>query len=351
MKTYIESIDLLRGICIILMIFINFFDEIAKVSILEAKQGLCIDFLITSMVPSVFITLMGFLLILSDGYKAKHIFEKAIKILIIGYLINLIRVPVPQLIGNLLGVTQYGDLLKQVIYHLSMIDIYSFVGYVLLLIIPLTYVRLPYMAYFAISALLMLITSYKQELLGMMPSYLKFVFGYIFIGEPKNVYFPIFPWATYLLLGIGLGLLYLKHGKNVFYKTVAIIGLIGLYIGHVIFRLSYNDHFSMLNNFYKHDYTVGIFLVGLTMLLIFIADKIFYRIPQFFKSCLIFTSKHIIKMYCLSWIFTGWFVTLRGLHNNFSICESIIGAIVIYLLSFMSLVYMEKSNADIRLKG
>ena len=98
MKKYIESIDLLRGICLILMVFINFFDEIAEVALLESKQGYYIDFFVTSLVPNVFMTLMGFLLILSNGYKAKNVIEKAIKILFIGFAVNLIRVPLPQLI-------------------------------------------------------------------------------------------------------------------------------------------------------------------------------------------------------------------------------------------------------------
>ena len=151
MKKYIESIDLLRGICLILMVFINFFDEIAEVALLESKQGYYIDFFVTSLVPNVFMTLMGFLLILSNGYKAKNVFEKAIKILFIGFAVNLIRVPLPQLIGNRLGITEYGDLLGNAIYHLTMIDIYSFAGYALLTIIPFTFFRLPYHIYFALS--------------------------------------------------------------------------------------------------------------------------------------------------------------------------------------------------------
>ena len=38
-----------------LMVFINFFDDIAKVSIVKAQSGLYIDLLVTSMAPNVFI--------------------------------------------------------------------------------------------------------------------------------------------------------------------------------------------------------------------------------------------------------------------------------------------------------
>ena len=90
-----------------LMIFINFFDEIAKVSILKAQSGLYIDLTVTSLVPNVFITVMGFLLVMSGRHAAKPILEKAIKLLLLGYIINLMRVPAPQLIGNLLGITHF----------------------------------------------------------------------------------------------------------------------------------------------------------------------------------------------------------------------------------------------------
>ena len=337
LKNYIESIDLLRGVCLILMVFINFFDEIARVSLLEAKQGFLIDFFITSMVPGVFIVLMGFLLIVSKGYRAKQLFRKAMLLLAVGGAVNLIRVPVPQLVGNLMGVTQYGDLLRQAIYHASMIDIYSFAGYALLLVIPLTYARLSYPAYFALSALVMMLTSFKQELLGLLPQYLQFAFGYIFIGETKNVYFPLFPWLAYLLLGVGLGILYAQRGRKVFYRGLGVAGAVCLTSGFVVFRSHYNDDFSMLNHFYKHDYIVGLYLMGVTMLLIFLAEKLLPRLPQPLKQCLAFTSRHIMKMYCLSWFFTGWFVTLRGMHNDFGLCESVIGASAVYLLSLLGL--------------
>lgn len=240
MKKYIESIDLLKGLCLILMVFINFFDEIAEVSILESRQGIYIDFLVTSLVPNVFMTLMGFLLILSGGYKAKKVFAKAITILFVGFAVNLIRVPLPQLIGNHLGITEYGDLLGNAIYHLTMIDIYSFVGYALLTIIPLTFFSLPYPIYFVFSGLAMLAASFGEEILDWLPLEFEFIFGYLFIGEEKNVYFPLFPWLAYIFLGIGLGLFYLQYGKKLLYKVLAISGPVLLVIGYTIFKANYD---------------------------------------------------------------------------------------------------------------
>ena len=338
MKKYIESIDLLKGICLILMVFINFFDEIAEISILEAKQGFYIDFFVTSMVPNVFMTLMGFLLILSDGYKAKHVFEKAIKILFIGFAVNIIRVPLPQLIGNRLGITEYGDLLGNAIYHLTMIDIYSFVGYALLLITPLTFFNFPYQIYLVLSGLAMMLTSFGEEILDWLPLELEFIFSYLFVGEPKNVYFPFLPWLSYIFLGIGLGLFYLKHGKDLLYKLLAVTGPILLGIGYVIFKTNYdfNRGFSMLNDFYQHDYTIGIYLLGMAMFLIFLAEIFLPKLPQVVKEPLTFTSRNIMKFYFFSWVFTGWFVTLRGYNNDFNVQECIVGAGCIYLLSYIS---------------
>ena len=338
MKKYIESIDLLRGICLILMVFINFFDEIAEVSILESKQGFYIDFFVTSMVPNVFMTLMGFLLILSNGYKAKHVFIKALTILFIGLSVNLIRVPLPQLIGNRLGITEYGDLLGNAIYHLTMIDIYSFAGYALLAIIPLTFFKLPCHIYFAFSGLAMLAASFGEEILDWLPLDLEFIFSYLFIGEPRNVYFPLFPWLAYIFLGIGLGLFYLQHGKKLLYKVLAISGPVLLGIGYTIFK-SHHDFdkgFSMLHDFYQHDYTVGIYLLGMAMLLIFLAEVFLPKLPQWLKNHLAFTSRNIMKFYFFSWVYTGWFVTLRGYNSDFIVEECIVGAGAIYLLSYIS---------------
>ncbi|MHC1714828.1 MAG: heparan-alpha-glucosaminide N-acetyltransferase domain-containing protein [Acidaminococcaceae bacterium] len=343
MKKYIESIDLLKGLCLILMVFINFFDEIAEVSILESRQGIYIDFLVTSLVPNVFMTLMGFLLILSGGYKAKKVFAKAITILFVGFAVNLIRVPLPQLIGNRLGITEYGDLLGNAIYHLTMIDIYSFAGYALLTIIPFTFFSLPYPIYFVFSGLAMMAASFGEEILDWLPLGLEFIFGYLFIGEEKNVYFPLFPWLAYIFLGIGLGCLYLQYGKNILYKTLAFMGLILSGIGYLILRSNYdfNEGFSMLHDFYQHDYTVGIYLLGMAMLLIFLAEVFLPKLPQWLKKRLAFTSRNIMKFYFFSWVYTGWFVTLRSFNNDFDVSECIQGAAVIYLLSYFSVLCLE----------
>jgi len=348
LKKYIESIDLLRGICLILMVFINFFDEIAEISILEAKQGFYIDFLVTSMVPNVFMTLMGFLLILSNGFKAKHVFIKALTILLIGFAVNLIRVPLPQLIGNRLGITEYGDLFGNAIYHLTMIDIYSFAGYALLTIIPLTFFRLPYPIYFVFSGLAMMAASFGEEILDWLPLDLEFIFSYLFIGEPRNVYFPIFPWIAYLFLGIGLGLFYLKYGRNLLYKLLAVSGPVFLGIGYTIFKSHYDfdKGFSMLHDFYQHDYTVGIYLLGMAMLLIFLAEVFLPKLPQWLKNHLAFTSRNIMKFYFFSWVYTGWFVTLRGYNSDFSVEECVIGAACIYLLSYISSICLVKLGSD-----
>ena len=343
MKKYIESIDLLKGLCLILMVFINFFDEIAEVSILESRQGIYIDFLVTSLVPNVFMTLMGFLLILSGGYKAKKVFAKAITILFVGFAVNFIRVPLPQLIGNHLGMTEYGDLLGNAIYHLTMIDIYSFVGYALLTIIPLTFFSLPYPIYFVFSGLAMLAASFGEEILDWLPLEFEFIFGYLFIGEEKNVYFPLFPWLAYIFLGIGLGLFYLQYGKKLLYKVLAISGPVLLVIGYTIFKVNYdfNEGFSMLHDFYQHDYTVGIYLLGMAILLIFVAEAFLPKLPHLVKNHFIFTSRHIIKFYFFSWVYTGWFVTLRSFNNDFDVSECIQGAAIIYLLSYFSVLFLE----------
>ena len=333
LKTYLESLDWLRGISIILMVFINFFDEIVKVSILKAPQGLYIDLAITSLIPNVFITIMGLLLIVNGRFSAGTVAAKAIKLLLLGYIINLLRVPMPQLVGNLLGLTHYQDLTKQAVYHLSMIDIYSFVGYALLLVVPLTYARLSVGGYFALAVFALIAASYGEKLLEWMPDQLETIFSYLFIGEPRNVYFPVFPWIAYLFFGMGLGDLYLRQGKQVFYRLIAWGGALCLAIGLPLFRSHFGPEFSMLKNFYKHDYSLGVVLIGITLLSMVMAEKLLHRLPEHLQRHLAYVSRRIVKMYFFSWIFTGWFVTLHGLNNTFGVCDSIIGATVVYLLS------------------
>ena len=97
----------------------------------------------------------------------------------------------------------------------------------------------------------------------------------------------------------------------------------------------------MLHDFYQHDYTVGIYLLGMAILLIFVAEAFLPKLPHLVKNHFIFTSRHIIKFYFFSWVYTGWFVTLRSFNNDFDVSECIQGAAIIYLLSYFSVLFLE----------
>lgn len=333
MNKRLESMDLLRGICFVLMVFINFFDEIAEVSILTSKKGFYIDFFITSMVPNTFIALMGFFLIISGSFCVTKLMAKGAQLLVLGFVINLLRYPLPQFVGNKLGLTEYGGLAKNAVYHLLMIDIYSFAGYALLALMPLTLLPLASKLYFFLSALVLTFAGYGEKLLSLMPDFFADIFAYIVVGTPQNVYFPFFPWFSYLLFGIALALLYRERGREEFFRFLLVGGSVVFFTGLYVFVLNQPKDFSMLNDFYKHDYSVGLLLFGITMLLTALGEKFLPLLPKFFKNWLSLTSRHIITFYFSSWMFTGWFVTLHGSINDFDISDCLIGAGVIYLLS------------------
>lgn len=333
MNRRLESMDLLRGFCLVLMVFINFFDEIAAVSILTSKKGFYIDFVITSMVPNTFIALMGFFLIVSGSFCVRKLMAKGVQLLLLGLVINLLRYPLPQFVGNKLGLTEYGGLTGNAVYHLLMIDIYSFAGYALLALMPLTLLPLASKLYLFLSALVLAFAGYGGKLLSLVPDFLTDIFAYIVVGTPQNVYFPLLPWLSYLLFGIALGLLYREQGREKFFGFLLVGGSVVFLTGLYVFVVKQPEEFSMLNDFYKHDYTVGLLLFGITMLLPALSEKLLQLLPKFFKNWLSLTSRHIITFYFSSWMFTGWFVTLRGSNNDFGISECIFGAAIIYLLS------------------
>ena len=333
MKERLTGLDLLRGLIIVLMIFINLFDETAKEALVYSERGRAIDLAVTSLVPSVFVFLMGFFLIVSDGFSTKKLLRKSALLLILGYALNIVRYP---LFMYLAGYSpSFGEAFAANSYYVHMVDIYIFAGYACLLLIPFSLVPpITAKAYTSFAAFVMYLTTEPQtvrELLQMLPSAISGYATHLALPIAGNVYFPFIPWFSYILLGIACGLFYKTIDKNSFFQKLTLYGMLTAFAGYMIFTKEHSvASFKMRADFYQHDYTVGIMLMGLTLILPVLAEFFLVKLPQPLRAVLTLTSKNVMLMYCLSWLITSYLKFVEGWSNHLDLQQSIMYALLIY---------------------
>lgn len=335
MKERLIGLDLLRGLIIILMIFINLFDETAMESLVYSEQGRAIDLAVTSLLPNLFIFLMGFFLIIADSFTAQKLLRKASLLLILGYTLNIIRYPLFMYVGGY--VPSVGEALSANMYYVYMVDIYIFAGYACLLLIPLSWLpSISAKAYISFASFVMYLTTQLkvvQDALQVLPAPLSGYVRHIVLPFDGNVYFPMIPWLTYVLLGIGCGLFYKSTDRNNFFKKLSLYGMFTTICGYLIFTKDYSiASFKMRTDFYQHDYSVGIMLIGITLIMPVLSEFFLTKLPVFIKKLLIFTSKHIVFIYCLSWTMIAYLKFVNGWINSLGLLETILYTLVIYFV-------------------
>lgn len=334
MKERLSGLDLLRGLIIILMIFINLFDETALESLVFSEQGRAIDLAVTSLLPNVFVFLMGFFLIVANKFTAKNLLHKSLLLLILGYALNIIRYPLFMYMGG------YSSSLSQAftanIYYVHMVDIYIFAGYACLLLVPLTWLPpITAQAYTSFAAFVMYLsaqTKMLQEGLALLPDSIVGYVEHIFLPLTGNVYFPMIPWLAYILLGIACGLFYNNTDKQTFFKKLTLYGMLTAVCGYMLFVKDYEiATFKMRADFYQQDYSIGVMLMGITLIMPVLAEFFLTKLPEKLKKLLIYTSKNIIWLYCLSWLVISYLKFVQGWSNSLDLTDTIVYAFCIYI--------------------
>ena len=338
MKTRLESLDILRGISVILMIFINLFDETAVADLLYSSQGQFIDFWVTAFVPNIFVFIMGFFLIIANKFQPFSLFKKGLYILFLGYALNIVRYPLFMFLNDRFD--SFAQAYNANSYYVHMVDIYIFVGFACLLLIPFALLPRLYPIFLLFSSWVM----YMSDKVATLRSFLKILpddfieyAHHIVLPMGKNVYFPLFPWFSYILLGIGCGILYQKISRPSFYKLVTASGVLLSFVGYSVFFSEYSgSNFQMRADFYQHEYTVGILLLGLCLLSLTLAEIFNILLPSFIKNPLAFTGKNTISFYIISWLITMWGVFSWGWQGSFELSDALTTTLYIYITGMVA---------------
>lgn len=308
----IQSFDLARGFTVLIMPSIHVVMLYSQPIVQQSLLGDILGFIAEGPGAQLFMLLMGVSFTFSKKNNPRYIVQRAFSLLIAAYLLNFFKFLVPLGLGlmpaNLLQELQLKKDFTSAGFFLLIGDILHFAA-IAYLVIYIIY-RLKYYHFwsFVVAIVIMIGSPLVWDLHTGIVSldYILQLLG----GHPPNVFFPVFPWLVYPLMGLTLGYLLKEYNQNRLMKKAGLSG-IGIIIIACLFPPS--EQTIEWLPFYRTQPADTLFHLGfvLTWLSVFhwLSKKI---AANFFYHLLTFCSKNITTIYIIQWVLICWCLAFTG---------------------------------------
>ncbi len=344
----IKSIDLARGIGV-------FFIPMAHTLLIygtpylqeESLFGIIVHFF--GKWAGIFIIAMGFSYILSKRNTVITSLKRGVLLLFAGYFMNFLKFVIPTLMGILPEsfFNAYGwnspINFNQMLYMTLTGDILQFAGMCLLFMgIIHKYAQQHKYLVLIIAAIILVSTEFIRGVHLGVPG-VDYVLDLLW-GKDWNVYFPVFPWFVFVLVGMFFGYVFKENNRNIekTYQGMLYYGIITLIIGCLLCFYDYEFHMKD----YFHTGIGGVlYLLGFNLLFFYSAQKVMhkiehYKITQIFLYC----SNKITSLYVVQWVLISWGMAFFGYHDKSG--TSIAFLMVLFtLLTFIVQITLDKMQS------
>lgn len=337
-KRFME-LDLARGSAIFFMVFVHVLEMYGQSSVFFSSFGRVIFFFGSPPAAPMFMILMGMGLVYSRNQSASLIIYRGAYLFLLGFLLNIVRYLIPFLLGTSLGFLHYQALWDVPILHLlTEIDILPFAGLALMFFGLLRRMKLPFSAYPIIALCFSLLSNWA---IGFQSG--NTILDWIlfpFVSNAYNAYFPFVVWIVYPLLGFFLGSLLQRKrdSRGAFYKSCAIIGLLGFGLAYLLSRSDPEVFLAALGlapepwDYFTHG-SLG-HLTIISFLLVWLAGfyKIGPKLPQWIQDKLAFWSQSITSFYFIHWAIIGFSMIFIGM-STLSWPEVLLAMLLVMVLA------------------
>ncbi|WP_298310039.1 heparan-alpha-glucosaminide N-acetyltransferase domain-containing protein [uncultured Aquimarina sp.] len=311
----ILAIDFARGVSILMVIIVHtlwIYGDVTTQS--ETWLGTVIHFI--GKGTPMFLIAMGVSFILSRNQSVFLSIRRAFYILAIGYLMNFLKFVLPVLVGTVPDnfIQAYGwttpVTFNNLIYMLGTGDILQLAGVSLLfmgLINKLSKNKyVPLIIAFCIALLTKEVHGFRLGITGV--DYLLDLLW----GAEWNVYFAVFPWFSFILIGMFFGMWYKEKNRstNYLFSRMLFAGIGLMIIGGGLCYYNFEYHFGD----YFHLGPGGtLYLAGFNLVLLWISQLLVTRIKEnsvfrFFYYC----SKRVTTLYFIQWVLICWGMGVLG---------------------------------------
>lgn len=294
-----QSIDLLKGIAVVLMIQVHIIELFATNEIFIGKLGKLFLFLGGAPVAPLFMIILGYFLTASKK-TTKQLLLRGLVLFCLGLILNVL------LNLNLIYSVINGLYVVDLLPYIFGVDILLFAGLSTLLIVVLrkllTSSLLLVLILIIVSAFLgHFLADYAPETSG-----LKYLSAFFF-GSAKWSYFPLFPWLTYPLVGLMFYQLQITYhwNKSITKKNKLIIAAVFLLFLLLTFQYAVSIS-SNLILYYHHGLLFCIWVIlFLTFYSFFIHEMNKAIGNSLVLNYLKWLGKNVTAIYIIQWLIIG----------------------------------------------
>jgi len=335
----ILEIDFGRGLAVFLMMIVHTLWMYGD-SVTQSESWLGIAIHIIGKGTAAFLIAMGISLIISKPQTLVISLKRAAILLFFAYWMNFLKFIVPlEVFGSMPEefINAYGLnsplTFPQLRYIFLTGDILQMAAIALVIIaIIQRYVENKY----GILAIAVLITFSSRFVSGYQPGIdgLDYV-AKLFFSNHYQVYFPVFPWISFILFGMFLGKIIQQHkeDRTYMFTRLPLISIVCLVIGGSLCAWDFEYHFG---NFFHLGPGGVIYLLGINSALLWLVHKIVHSgYTSLLTRFLYFCSERVTSMYIIQWTVICWGMGIVGYQqlNSWQVIAMIPVVIAISLLT------------------
>ncbi|UZO80634.1 DUF1624 domain-containing protein [Aquimarina sp. ERC-38] len=330
----IKAIDLARGISVLMVVIVHtlwIYGDVPTQT--ETWLGAAVHFI--GKGTPMFLIAMGVSFILSRNQSIVLSIKRACYILAVGYLMNFLKFVLPTLIGTVPDnfIEAYGwtapATYANMVYMLGTGDILQLAGFSLLFMGIINHFSKNKYVPLTIAVLIAITTKEVHGFRLGIPG-VDYVLDLLW-GAEWNVYFAVFPWFSFILIGIFFGMWYKEQQKSNSYlfKRMLVAGILLMLIGGGLCYYNFEYHFGD----YFHLGPGGTFyLTGFNLVLLWLANVLVSKVKgnrlfSFFYYC----SKRVTTIYFIQWVIICWGMGVLG-YQQFGV-----GGVLLLIPTFIGL--------------
>ncbi len=333
-KQRVYSLDLARGLAVVFMIFIHTLDTYSTFQVKHSLGGWFIGFFGGPPGAPVFMALMG-----ASSYYSRHTdlssgVRRGVKIILLGYLLNLLRNTLPALWAAHFAPSSVPAAIFNYMELFLELDILQFAGLSLIAMALLRKYQVNRYALLAMAAAVALAAPALWGIGSEIP-FLGRALDFLWGNRPSTedclgnlVSFPFFPWFSYVLLGMFIGDT-LTRSRDI-NATFRRFGLAGLLVIVIMLPLLLPRFLYHLGDYYHSRPAIILLHSGFVLFWLCLCQTAVSKIPMNAVFRLLFGwSMDVNRIYMIQWVLVMWGATLFGAFDRAGWAQTLawIGAI------------------------
>lgn len=342
----ILAIDFARGLSVLLVIVVHTLWIYGSIDTQSSTWlGNTIHFI--GKGTPMFLIVMGVSFTLSRNQSITLSIKRALYILAVGYMMNFLKFVAPTLAGIMPDafIEAYGwttpATVDNMIFMLLTGDILQLAGVSLLFMGIINALSknkyVPLVLAFIIAVVTREVHGLQLGITGV--DYLLDLLW----GAEWNVYFAVFPWFSFILIGMFFGRWYKEnnHSERYLFTKMLPVGIVLMVVGGGLCYYNFEYHFGD----YFHLGPGGtIYLAGFNMVILRFAYLLVTKVaPNKIFDFLYYCSKRVTTIYMIQWVLICWGMGILG-YQQFDVT-----GVLILILVFTSLTLLVQKGMDMLL--